>query len=108
MMPSCDVLLTWGSICRSISAFGPFLWVGTGRQRPHRPGARRNPAPPGTPLSGVGSRALRFVPNEPGQQPGYQRHRPRADQPPETSENLVLTRLATTPDLSCPAGGPTP
>jgi len=26
---------------------------------------------------------------------------------PETSENLTLARLATTPDLSWPAGGPT-
>jgi hypothetical protein len=27
--------------------------------------------------------------------------------PPETSENRVLTTLATAPDLSWPAGGPT-
>src|SRR5208337_593189 len=41
-----------GQHFRSISAFTPFPWVGTGRYQTPRPGARRNPAPPGTPMSG--------------------------------------------------------
>src|SRR5580704_8515027 len=47
-MSSCDVLLTWGSIFRSVSAFTPFPWVGTGRYRPHGPvpgGTLRRRAP---------------------------------------------------------------
>src|SRR6266496_6009338 len=88
-MSSCDVLLTWGSIFRSISAFTPFLWVGTGRPKtpsarcPAEPCAAGHPPFPGSvsrrPPESCG---LGFVPNEPGQQPGYQRYRPDADEPP--------------------------
>src|SRR6266851_8977326 len=88
MIPGCDEMLTQDTVFDPLSAFTPFLWVGKGRPRPHRPGARRNPAPPGTTLSGgrfsVRAEVMRlgFAPNEPGQQPGHQRDGPHAEQPP--------------------------
>jgi hypothetical protein len=44
----------------------------------------------------------------PGSSPAASATAPTQNNPPETIEDLVLTRLASTPDLSCPAGGPTP
>src|SRR5262249_52847743 len=62
------------------------------------------------PASGVrrGHAGSDLYRTNPGSSPDISTTAPTQSNPPETIENLVLTRLATAPARSCPAGGPIP
>src|SRR5271169_6329794 len=87
--------------------------VPLGRNRPIRPHGpvpggtlrRRAPPCPGPVADHAGSDLYR---TNPGSSPHTSATAPTQASPPETSENLVPSRLATAPDLSWPAGGPRP
>jgi hypothetical protein len=66
---------------------------------------RRAPPSPGrVPAAAGGPAASDLYRTNPGSSPDISATAPTQINPPETSENLVLTRLAATPDLNSALG----